>query len=72
MKSYKELVGLELSEVCKKLGYWWRCASSSHNTVVGFYTFERVPFGHLELRTDRNNIVTHEHHSKLSERYLKK
>lgn len=66
MKNYKELIGLEIGEAKKELGYWWR---SDHCRVVppyGFYIFRREPGGFIELRTQKN-VVTSEHHNSMAD-----
>lgn len=62
---FKGLIGLDIAEARKKLGYWWVCTHSSINYSIGFYNFERAAGGYLELRT-QNGKVTMEHHNGLA------
>lgn len=68
---FKSLIGLDIEEARKKLGYWWVCTHSSINFTTGFYNFERAAGGYLELRT-KNGKVTMEHHNGLAEIYQKR
>ena len=58
-RSYDELVGLDISDARKKLGYWWRLdrqdvrvGSDTHT-----YTFERPGVGTITLTTDKTGKV---------------
>lgn len=68
---FKGLIGLDIAEARRKLGYWWVCTHSSNNYPIGFNTFERAAGGYLELRT-QNGKVTMEHHNGLAEIYQKR
>ena len=70
MKSYKELVGLEISDARKKLGYWWRCCHCDVNIHLGHYNFERSPCARIELKT-KKNVVVSEFHNGYAEFLLK-
>lgn len=67
---FKSLVGLDITEASKKLGYWWRCTFSNVNVSFGSYHFERAAGGRVELHTE-NNTVTGEHHNLMAEIYQK-
>ena len=63
---FKKLLGLNITEAAKKLGYWWRCDYASVNYPVGSYIFRREPCGYIELNTE-GNIVVSEHHNGATE-----
>ena len=52
----KDLIGKDLDEAHKMLGYWYICSGSSNGT----HTFERSGLygGNVTLKTDNKNIVT--------------
>lgn len=65
---FKSLIGLDISEAKRRLGYWWRCTYSHVNVPVGSYHFERGAGGRVELQTE-NNVVTSEWHNDYAELY---
>lgn len=73
MKSYSELIGMEISQVRRKLGYWWICTSCHLVTQcrIGTYSFERAAGAWIELRTE-NNLVVSETHNFYAEHLLKR
>lgn len=71
MKNYKELIGTEITQARKKLGYWWICTHCHVNYSYGWYTFERAPTGRVELQT-KDNVVISEQHSAYAEMLLKR
>lgn len=68
---FKTLIGLDIEEACKRLGYWWRLDSCHVNSNIGWYAFERAAGGYVELKTE-NNIVKSEHHNRMAEIYQKR
>ena len=68
---FKSLIGLDITEASKKLGYWWVLTSSQVNPPVGLYVFERAAGGQVAVRTE-NNIITSERHNILAEIYQKR
>jgi len=56
---FDRLIGIDINEACKKLGYWWRCSFSSWP----YYHFERSAGGRVELRTNEKNIVESVHYN---------
>ena len=68
---FKSLIGLDISEARKRLGYWWRGASYWINCGFGCYTFERAAGGWVELHTENNTVVS-EHHNIVAEIYQKR
>lgn len=68
---FESLVGLDISEARKKLGYWWCGASCRVNGSTGHYVFERAAGGQVALRTEKNVVVS-EHHNILAEIYQKR
>lgn len=55
---FESLIGLGISEACKKLGRWWVLTGPQWP----WYTFERVG-SRIELHTDEKAIVVSEHHN---------
>ena len=54
----KSLIGLEISNAKKLLGYWWILDSYSLNNQGGYtYWLARSGKGKIRLNTDINNIV---------------
>ena len=53
----KSLIGLEISNAKKLLGYWWILESSFLSSQGGYYCFSRSGKGKIQLKTDRKNIV---------------
>lgn len=47
------LIGLDITEVRNKLGYWWVCSHCDVNcwTGKGVYVFNRAGHGRLEVHT---------------------
>ena len=60
---FDSLVGMNIDDACKKLGYWWVCINCHVTTTDGWYLFERAAGGRVELHT-KNNIVSSEYHNK--------
>lgn len=58
---FKSLIGLDISEASKKLGYWWRLESCRVNSPTGYYVYERAAGGQVALRTEDNTVVSEEH-----------
>jgi hypothetical protein len=52
----KELIGLDISEACKKLTPWWVLNNQVVNNNNGHYTFVRAIKGVLDLYTENNKI----------------
>ena len=67
---FKSLIGLDISEARKRLGYWWRGASCWINCGFGCYTFDRAAGGRVELHTENNTVVS-EYHNFMAEIYQK-
>lgn len=71
---FKSLIGLDISEASKKLGYWWVCNHNWLNWPYGSYSFERAAGGRVELYTEfkggRNEVVR-EYHNHMAEIYQK-
>lgn len=67
---FKSLIGLEISEVRKRLGYWWRGESCRVNGSTGYYVFERSAGGQVALHTEKNVVVS-EYHNIMAEIYQK-
>ena len=54
----KSLIGLEITNAKKLLGYWWILDSYSLNNQGGYsYLLARSGKGKIRLNTDINNIV---------------
>lgn len=53
----EDLIGLDISEAKKKLGYWYTLEGSNLNGMAGTYRFNRAPNITVDIRTE-NNIVT--------------
>lgn len=53
----EDLIGLNISDAKKKLGYWYVLEGQHLNSNVGIYQFKRAPGHHVEIHTE-NNIVT--------------
>lgn len=66
MTNYKELIGLDIREAKKQLGYWWRCDQCQLIPPYGSYIFRREPGGFIELNTN-TNVVTSEHHNSMAD-----
>lgn len=62
---FESLIGLEISEARKRLGYWWRC-TGSHWPL---YQFKRAAGGYVQLHTNEKNIVVSEHHNGMALRF---
>jgi len=67
---FKSLIGFDISEARKRLGYWWRSESCRVNGSTGYYVFERAAGGQVALRTEKNVVVS-EHHNIMAEIYQK-
>lgn len=67
---FESLIGLDISEARKKLGYWWRLESYRVNWQTGYYVFDRSAGGQVALRTENNTVVS-EHHNIAAEIYQK-
>lgn len=67
---FKSLIGFDISEARKRLGYWWRSESCRVNGSTGYYVFERAAGGQVALRTEKNLVVS-EHHNIMAEIYQK-
>jgi len=52
-----QLIGLEISVVREKLGYWWILESQDVKSSGSRYTFTRAGVGKLTLYTNEKNIV---------------
>lgn len=59
IKDSKVLIGIEIGNAKKMLGYWWVCSSSYVNAYngEGIHIFDRIGSGKLEIYT-KNNIIT--------------
>ena len=68
---FESLIGLDISEARKRLGYWWRLESCRVNCQTGYYVFDRPAGGQVALRTE-NNAVVSEHHNIAAEIYQKR
>lgn len=54
----KDLIGKEISEARKTLGYWWVISGQQVNEWgIGFYAFTRAGKGRVELCTDEEGRV---------------
>lgn len=68
---FESLIGLDISEAEKRLGYWWRGESCRVNGSTGHYVFERSAGGQVALRTEKNVVVS-ERHNIMAEIYQKR
>lgn len=61
---FKSLIGLEIDDALKKLGYWWTLENCNVNvwSGKGSYYFYRAAGGRLELIT-KDNFVINEYHN---------
>ena len=57
LEMQKSLIGLEISDAKKMLGYWWILESYFLNNQGGYYCFARSGKGKIQLKTDKKNIV---------------
>ena len=54
----EELIGLDITEVRQKLGYWWvLCEQFVNVGVPCWYRFERKGKGIIEVRTKDNIVI---------------
>ena len=68
---FKSLIGLDITEARKKLGYWWVLETYHVDFRGGLYVFERAAGGQVAVRTE-NNIIKSESHNILAEIYQKR
>jgi hypothetical protein len=59
---FNSLIGLEIDDALKKLGYWWTLENCDVNAWRGSYSFYRAAGGQLELKT-KDNFVINEWHN---------
>ena len=52
-----QLIGLEISEAVKRLGYWWALESQNIGSYSSQYNFVRAGAGKITLYTNEKNIV---------------
>ena len=62
---FRSLVGLDISEAKKKLGYWWVCEACQTNPPLAWYHFYRAAGGQVVLHTE-NNIVKSQLHNRMA------
>ena len=52
-----QLIGLEISEARKRLGYWWVLTNQHCSSTGSHYSFVRAGVGRIMLFTNEKNIV---------------
>lgn len=67
---FNSLIGLEIHDALKKLGYWWVLENCHVNAWRGSYSFYRAAGGRLELIT-KDNFVINEWHNFYAEHWQK-
>ncbi len=67
MANFKKLIGLDIQEARKKIGYWW----VGTGPYWPKYAFERSAGARLELTTNNENVVVQEWHNHMAEIYTK-
>ena len=68
---FESLIGLDISEARKRLGFWWS-GEYANLSLDGsaYYGFYRSAGGRVELHTENNTVVS-EHHNAIAEIYQK-
>lgn len=51
------LIGMDITEVREKIGYWWVLESQRVNPFSGWYQFHRAGHGIVEMTTVNNRVV---------------
>ena len=68
---FKSLVGLDITEARKKLGYWWVLETYQVDFRSGLSDIERADGGQVAVRTE-NNVIKSESHNIAAEIYQKR
>lgn len=51
------LIGMDITEVREKLGYWWVLENQRVNSSGGWYQFHRAGHGIVEITTKNNRVA---------------